>query len=689
MRGIGLMKNTSSMGLVCFFLVLAIAIAGVDAQETTNQDSLVDVEYDHTLVAGWALIEYPITYSLNGGNNTVSNPASYDIESSAITLVNPVKVGYDFAGWIGTGLTVPTVDVTIPKGSTGDRSYTATWTPVDYSIGYDLAGGSVSGNPASYDIESSAITLVNPTRNGYTFVGWTGTGLSEATMAVTIPTGSTGDRSYTATWTETNYQVTYLLDGGSVDGQNPATYTLSSKAFTLNNPSKNGFVFLGWTYAGHVAQEKSVTIVPIEVLSDLTITAHWAPVNVVSETDVTYYVDHILVAGWTPTKYAITYNLGGGQNNMDNPATYNVETPTFSLSAPTKLGCDFLGWTWDGQDEPTTSVTISKGTMGAKEFTANWSAPKLAEYTVRHWQQNVSDDGYTEVAADKQAQIGTIGAMTEAVAKTYAGFAPKAISQVEISVSGTVVNVYYDRVTYTVSFSTGGGSPVDNQTVRYGATATKPTDPTRTGYTFSKWKNGNVDYNFSTAVTGSLSLTAGWTVVQYSISYTLNGGSIDGTNPTSYDIESKAFSLINPTKTGYTFAGWTGTGLSSASKSVTVPAGSTGNKAYTATWTPNTDTVYKVVHLWQNVDGNGYTDYETVNMTGTTAAQTNAVAKTYGGFTAKSVSQTTIAADGSTVVKIQYDRNSYTITFDSDGGSSVVKITAKYGATVAKPTDPT
>ncbi len=77
-----------------------------------------------------------------------------------------------------------------------------TRTLITYSITYNLDGGEASGNPTSYTVESDAITLNNPTREGYTFAGWTGTDLSGATETVTIAQGSTGDRSYTATWTE-------------------------------------------------------------------------------------------------------------------------------------------------------------------------------------------------------------------------------------------------------------------------------------------------------------------------------------------------------------------------------------------------------------------------------------------------------------------------------------------------------
>ena len=124
----------------------------------------------------------------------------------------------------GSAFTAPASDgLTRPDGNTGSyfmwldgngKSYepgdsvpevvttlTAQWTVNQYTITYDLAGGTVEGNPDTYTIETVAFTLKNPTKSGYTFTGWSGTGLTgENNMTVTIPKGSTGERSYTAHW---------------------------------------------------------------------------------------------------------------------------------------------------------------------------------------------------------------------------------------------------------------------------------------------------------------------------------------------------------------------------------------------------------------------------------------------------------------------------------------------------------
>ena len=137
-----------------------------------------------------------------------SDGTDYYAEGATITL------GYD--GTVPTGYTVGytvtkagggTVSVDVTDGISSfvmpadDVTISATISPVSYAITYDLAGGTeATANPTTYTVESDAITLVNPTRTGYTFAGWTGTGLDAATMTVTIAKGSTGVRSYTATW---------------------------------------------------------------------------------------------------------------------------------------------------------------------------------------------------------------------------------------------------------------------------------------------------------------------------------------------------------------------------------------------------------------------------------------------------------------------------------------------------------
>lgn len=179
----------------------------------------------------------------------------------------------------------------------------------------------------------------------------------------------------------------------------------------------------------------------------------------------------------------------------------------------------------------------------------------------------------------------------------------------------------------------------------------------------------------------------------YAVSYDLVGGTLQegASNPVSYTYFDDDVVLANPSKVGYAFAGWTGTDLENAATNVTIAKNSTVDRSYVATWTPNANTAYAVEHYFQNVEGDGYTldAAKTQSFSGTTDAETSAVALEVAGFTAKAVSQKMIAGDGSTVVEIRYDRNVHTLSYAyagtvPDGASALPDARQlRYGAPVA------
>lgn len=113
-------------------------------------------------------------------------------------LTRPDGNNGSYFKWLGSDGNLYAPGEIVPEVVT---TLTAQWTVHQYTITYNLAGGTAEGNPNTYTIETKAFTLKNPTKSGYTFTGWSGTGLDgENNMTVTIPTGSTGNRIYTAHW---------------------------------------------------------------------------------------------------------------------------------------------------------------------------------------------------------------------------------------------------------------------------------------------------------------------------------------------------------------------------------------------------------------------------------------------------------------------------------------------------------
>ena len=173
------------------------------------------------LTVQWTAPTYTVT--LNAGDGTINsgNVTSYTYGVGATLPTDVTRTGYTFKGWYDNESLTGSPVTAIGGTETGNKEYWAKWEINQYTITYDLAGGTVEGNPDTYTVEMDTFTLKNPTRPGYTFTGWSGTGLDgENNMTVTIPKGSTGERRYTAHW---------RYNGGSSGGSSSYPITVPSK----------------------------------------------------------------------------------------------------------------------------------------------------------------------------------------------------------------------------------------------------------------------------------------------------------------------------------------------------------------------------------------------------------------------------------------------------------------------------
>lgn len=172
-----------------------------------------------------------ITYDLNGGTLLTPNKEMYLSSDEPFTLNNPVKNGYNFTGWTLNGSLTPVLNVTIDTSIPGNKNFTANYTPINYTISYNLNGGSLSSgesNRTTYNVETETFTLKNPVRSGYVFKGWRVDGSTEILPSVTISKGSTENRAFTAVFLENEYvDVTFDYNMG--------TYTIPSGGTFLDS----------------------------------------------------------------------------------------------------------------------------------------------------------------------------------------------------------------------------------------------------------------------------------------------------------------------------------------------------------------------------------------------------------------------------------------------------------------------
>lgn len=288
------------------------------------------------LNAVWRKHTYSISYELNGGTNDSSNPTSYTIDSSTITLKDASKFGYTFNGWYDTaGFSNRITAINI--GSYGDLILYAKWTPVSYSITYNLNGGTNNpSNPSYYTIEDN-ITFARPSKPGYDFNGW----YDESYNVVTsIVSGTTGALTLTAHWFASYYSVTLDPNGGSVS--ETLINVRYGFLYSLPTPTRLNYTFDGW-YDGS---------------TKISNTGAWK-----------FASDKTFVAHWTIIKYSINYILNGGTNDPSNPSSYTVED-TVTFAAPSKTGYGFSGW-FSGDNIIT---GIPKGSTGIVNIEARWTA---------------------------------------------------------------------------------------------------------------------------------------------------------------------------------------------------------------------------------------------------------------------------------------------------------------------------
>ena len=331
-----------------------------DRNNVSSLISFSNSTNDKSFEAVWLDIDptiYSISYVLNNGTVEGNNPISFTKNTESFTLINPTKIGYNFIGWTGTGLTEPTMSVTVEKGTKQDLEFIANYEPITYTITYVDALGVV--NPTTYNIESNPITLNNPTKLGYNFIGWTGTDLGTETLLVTIPTGSIGNRTYAANYSLQTYNITYLLHDGVVSTVNPDTYNITD-TFTLNNPTKEGAIFIGWTGSNGTEPEETVTIT--NSTGPLTFEANYEPAP--------YYIH-------------FDKNDADAVGTMEDEPMRVGTASALTKNTFSKLGYKFENWTTNPDGTGTAyadeAVVQDLATTGTVNLYAKWKQLKTSQ----------------------------------------------------------------------------------------------------------------------------------------------------------------------------------------------------------------------------------------------------------------------------------------------------------------------
>lgn len=290
---------TSSCG---FYVAKATKSQGMGGS-TTNGVSYFQL----SVPTGYNIVSYCITYENSSTKTTVS------VTSGGVNNVNAQTASFNVSNSSTRSATIST------------SNFTVTVKPIEYAITYNLNGGTNSvDNPSTYTIEDE-VTLAAPTKTGYTFTGWTD---SEGNAVTSIAEGSTGAITLTANWEIKEYTISYNLDDGTNADTNPATYTVETDDITLAEPTKQGYIFQGWTYGSQLTPTKTVTIAK-GTTGDLTYTANWE--SKYTPDPANHNVTIKAIVG-TVTDTEVSEALSAlGTSKTDNTLVYD-ETGTYSGS---------------------------------------------------------------------------------------------------------------------------------------------------------------------------------------------------------------------------------------------------------------------------------------------------------------------------------------------------------------------
>jgi len=646
---------------------------------------------------------YQLVYKIDG---EVYETFNVKYNDSITPLARPSKTGYTFHGWSSIPSKMPANNVEITGSYTINRYGLIVYYQyenglparlpyvgqVTYNEAYNITTPTIAGYTADKSVVSGTMSANNlivivtyraNLNTPYKVEYYKGNTLQTADIVTrtaktdTLVSVTTADKNkYTGytfdSWNFNNRLVSYVRGDGSTvlkvyykvnyynlryNANKPTgivgiTSTPASRSYTVEDSfnitatmSSTSHNFLGW-YTNPAGTGSPVT-------------------NITAGTTGNIY----LYAKWEVKTFAINF-APGTHGSIDSTSTPNVAyNSTFgSISKPTVTtndGYTFTGWDIDDS-------TLLTGTVTA---TAQYTANTDTAYKVEHYQETLETGLYEFTPTDIDPLTGTTDTLTNAEAKDYTGFTAESFSQVNIEGDGsTVVRINYTRNSHTLTYYVDG-EEYNSFTKKYEEDITPLTEPSKTGYTFSGW-----DSIPSTMPDHDVDVTGTYTINNYDLTITYKYADNSIAAPTytgDYDYN-ETYSKESPAIAGYT-------------PSIPTVSGTMGDGDVTVNviYTANTDTAYKVEHHLQNIDGT-YSYKETDNLAGTTGEETEAEENSYTGFTVKPFNQETIAGNGSTVVRIEYTRNSYVVTFNSMGGSSVDSINdVLYDDTINEPTDPT
>ncbi|MBR1747988.1 MAG: InlB B-repeat-containing protein, partial [Clostridia bacterium] len=530
-----------------------------------------DFSINATLYAKWTAVVRTVTLDGQSATNlgTTSVNATYD--SAMPSIDAPARTGYTFGGYYtavnGGGTQYYKADGTSAKNSdyTSAGVLYAKWTANTYTVTFNGDGGTVGRTTSTVTFDSTPTDQATATYPGYTFGGFfrqrngSGTQYFAADGSALCPWDVAGNTTLYAKWTANDYTIRFSFEGGR-DGTSSSVATFNAAISAVNVPTRTGYTFAGYYTEKNGSGTKYFDI---DGVSDKTY-------STVGDLD--------LFAKWDVVTYTVTYELNGGTNG-DNPSSYTIESASILYADAVRTGYDFSGWYLDSAfTSPSTG--IPSGSFGDVKVYAKWT-PIVYTITYNYNGGEATTDPTEYTIEDEEI---VFGAPVRSGFDFMGWFSDEDLTEEKSSIaSGSYgdVAVYakWEIVVYDLSYYLSGGANGNNPQTYTVLDSFDFVAPTRTGYTFDGWYADDEyveDFSGITlGMTGDRSVYAKWTIIEYDITYHLDGGRNDESNPSTYTVAENIL-FADAIRAGFTFVGW----YMDEERTVPrreIPTGTTGN----------------------------------------------------------------------------------------------------------------
>lgn len=343
---------------------------------------------DKVYFAQWQPVVYGVKYNCDGGSLVDEKSAikDYVIADKAYDLPVAKRTGYKFTGWREAAASNQLV-TSIAPNTARNLVFTAQWVPERYSIKFVDKDGSKLFDDKSYTIEQT-VALPAAKKAGWVFTGWKNDGKAEDSFS-SIKSGSFGNKTLVAQFRPEDHKIyMHLFGAGEKETVKTALYNREMQTFTIDNPVREGWQFMGWYADSSRTRKVTGTIskgstgdkhfyalwkctVTFDCLggrdcSSRTISSSNPVIGKLPETQRDCYTfdgwysdkefkhrlydnsriaqDTTAYAHWIPVPYSIVYRTNGGELPSSYVSVYTVETPQTALPVPKKEGYGFAGW---------------------------------------------------------------------------------------------------------------------------------------------------------------------------------------------------------------------------------------------------------------------------------------------------------------------------------------------------------